>query len=145
MSEIVPLFSQLVSATQHCHEHSVAHLDLKLENVLVVDVRRRRTRSPAMPPHASSARARSPTDTRPGAALAHPSCTFHATPHQGRVVLIDFGLARCFPLPTPLRERNPPGSPTYIAPVRRRNTAAPPPQPADSCFAATPPPQLSRK
>jgi len=69
MSEIVPLFSQLVSATQHCHEHSVAHLDLKLENVLVVDVRRRRTRSPAMPPHASSARARPPHrhSTRSGA------------------------------------------------------------------------------
>ena len=37
----------------------------------------------------------------------------------GRLVLIDFGLARGFPLPAPLRERNPPGSPTFIAPEVR--------------------------
>ena len=34
-------------------------------------------------------------------------------------MLIDFGLARRFPLPAPLRERNPPGSPTFIAPEVR--------------------------
>ena len=37
----------------------------------------------------------------------------------GRLVLIDFGLARRFPLPAPLQERNPPGSPTFIAPEVR--------------------------
>ena len=41
-----------------------------------------------------------------------------ATPWTG-LVLIDFGLARRFPLPAPLRERNPPGSPTFIAPEVR--------------------------
>jgi len=70
------LFAQLCHAVAHCHENGVAHLDLKLENVLL--------------------------------AGAH------------RVVLIDFGLARRFPLPQPLQDlAHPPGSPTYVAPEVR--------------------------
>ena len=76
LSEVLPLFRQLAAAVAHCHAHGVAHLDVKLENALVVDGGR-------------------------------------------RLVLIDFGLARPFPLPAPLQERNPPGSPTFIAPEVR--------------------------
>ena len=73
------LFHQLACAMAHCHSHAIAHLDLKLENVMV-----------------------------------------EGSGKSTRLVLLDFGLARRFPLARPLEDlAHPPGSPTYIAPEVR--------------------------
>eukprot|EP00966_Prymnesium_polylepis_P215679 4994338-Prymnesium_polylepis.1 len=85
-SEAAAHFWQLASAVAHCHAHAIAHLDLKLENVLL-----ERSAPPQPPQSPQSPSKRSPPP---------------------RVVLLDFGLARSFPLPQPLTDlAHPPGSP----------------------------------
>ena len=132
MSEVVPLFSQLISAMQHCHERSVAHLDLKLENVLIVDVSMpKRARPPtctprhahwsgaAQPPTAAGCSRNPPTMPRSYRARAA-SCSLTLGWRAASL-----SRRRCASATRPARQ------PTL------RRSAAPPPLPGPRCAPTT--------